>query len=188
MLDPHAILLLLAFAQSGCTKDTDCKGDRICEAGRCVSPQAPAPTPAPEPLSLPPPPSIDGAPVPDKTPLVPTEQQTWARQDRANRVRGELADLQRDYDDQTYGGPIFKLTGALAGLAVGVTCLVFALLPRGYSWDNSGYLVGAAAGFVIGGGLGAWGGVQLWNRAAERERLKPEIEKKKAQLAELDAY
>lgn len=22
----------------GCSKDTDCKGDRICEAGRCVSP------------------------------------------------------------------------------------------------------------------------------------------------------
>jgi TolB protein len=27
---------------SGCTKDTDCKGDRICEKGNCVSPAAPA--------------------------------------------------------------------------------------------------------------------------------------------------
>ncbi len=27
---------------SGCTKDTDCKGDRICEAGKCVSPGAAA--------------------------------------------------------------------------------------------------------------------------------------------------
>lgn len=25
-------------ATAGCTKDTDCKGDRICEAGRCVAP------------------------------------------------------------------------------------------------------------------------------------------------------
>lgn len=24
----------------GCSKDTDCKGDRVCEAGRCVSPPA----------------------------------------------------------------------------------------------------------------------------------------------------
>jgi hypothetical protein len=24
--------------QGGCTKDTDCKGDRICESGRCVKP------------------------------------------------------------------------------------------------------------------------------------------------------
>jgi hypothetical protein len=29
---------------TGCTKDTDCKGDRICQAGACVDP-APAPTP-----------------------------------------------------------------------------------------------------------------------------------------------
>lgn len=25
----------------GCTKDTDCKGDRICENGKCVSPERP---------------------------------------------------------------------------------------------------------------------------------------------------
>ena len=24
--------------QGGCTKDTDCKGDRICESGKCVKP------------------------------------------------------------------------------------------------------------------------------------------------------
>lgn len=48
-----------AGAAAQCFKDTDCKGDRICESGKCVSPQAapalgerPAPTvaaqPAPE--------------------------------------------------------------------------------------------------------------------------------------------
>lgn len=26
-------------AADGCTKDTDCKGDRVCESGRCVSPK-----------------------------------------------------------------------------------------------------------------------------------------------------
>ena len=41
-----------AYAQ-GCTKDTDCKGTRVCEGGRCVEP---APPPAPEPAAPPPPP------------------------------------------------------------------------------------------------------------------------------------
>lgn len=40
----------------GCTKDTDCKGERICEAGVCVEPRASTPPPAP-----PAPPVIDGA-------------------------------------------------------------------------------------------------------------------------------
>ena len=30
----------------GCTKDTDCKGDRVCQRGECVDP-TPTPTPAP---------------------------------------------------------------------------------------------------------------------------------------------
>jgi hypothetical protein len=29
-------------AAAGCGKDTDCKGDRLCESGRCVSPPSPA--------------------------------------------------------------------------------------------------------------------------------------------------
>jgi hypothetical protein len=33
-------------APSGCGKDTDCKGDRVCEAGKCVDPR-PAPTSTP---------------------------------------------------------------------------------------------------------------------------------------------
>ncbi len=37
-------------APAGCQKDTDCKGDRLCENGKCVTPKtAPAPTPTPEP-------------------------------------------------------------------------------------------------------------------------------------------
>ena len=29
---------------TGCTKDTDCKGDRICESGRCSAPSTPTAT------------------------------------------------------------------------------------------------------------------------------------------------
>lgn len=51
-----ALMLLAGHAGAQCTKDTDCKGDRVCEAGKCTSPAppvapndaaAPAPTPAP---------------------------------------------------------------------------------------------------------------------------------------------
>jgi TolB protein len=34
-------------AGGGCTKDTDCKGDRVCENGHCIAPSAPAPAPTP---------------------------------------------------------------------------------------------------------------------------------------------
>jgi hypothetical protein len=36
----------LGVAHAGCDKDTDCKGDRICEAGACVNPTTSAPPPA----------------------------------------------------------------------------------------------------------------------------------------------
>src|SRR5690606_14250867 len=73
-----------APAPSGCSKDIDCKGERICVAAQCVDPPlppanaspndtAPAPTPLqsdPEALdSLPPPHSQDPAPpTPQDTP------------------------------------------------------------------------------------------------------------------------
>ena len=50
-------LLYTHTAQAGCEKDTDCKGERICEAGECVNPTStkPAatdgPTETPEPTS-----------------------------------------------------------------------------------------------------------------------------------------
>jgi hypothetical protein len=38
-------------AAVGCAKDTDCKGDRVCESGRCVNP-SPAAAPAASALSV----------------------------------------------------------------------------------------------------------------------------------------
>lgn len=38
----------VAVVTSGCTKDIDCKGDRICEEGTCVSPVSLAPAPEAE--------------------------------------------------------------------------------------------------------------------------------------------
>ena len=37
-----AALLATSLARAQCAMDTDCKGDRICEAGKCVQPAAPS--------------------------------------------------------------------------------------------------------------------------------------------------
>lgn len=48
------LMLAAVLGGTGCEKDTDCKGDRVCETGKCVSPAVMAPElPAPPP---PPPP------------------------------------------------------------------------------------------------------------------------------------
>ncbi len=47
-----SVLVSLWVAQAGCSNDTDCKGERICEEGRCVAPPVAAtstPPPAPPP-------------------------------------------------------------------------------------------------------------------------------------------
>ncbi len=59
-----SILVGFVVAQaSGCTKDTDCKGDRICEAGTCVAPGVSASSLLPPPPP-PPPPPVDPASYP----------------------------------------------------------------------------------------------------------------------------
>lgn len=60
-----AALLVASAADAQCSKDTDCKGDRICDRGACVdaaAAKAKAPEPAPQP-----------APVPAPTPAPATK-------------------------------------------------------------------------------------------------------------------
>jgi hypothetical protein len=67
------ILFGAGVARAQCTKDTDCKGARICERGVCVEPPAPpatAPAPAP-PRPAPPPPAPAPAPAPPAAPPPP---------------------------------------------------------------------------------------------------------------------
>src|SRR5258705_5885548 len=60
-----AVFLASALAQAQCTKDIDCKGDRVCDAGKCTSPGLP---PAP-----PPPPGSEGQPAPPGTAPPPAQ-------------------------------------------------------------------------------------------------------------------
>ena len=88
MSQRHLLRVLLATsalaapaAYADCTKDTDCKGDRICERGACVSPSErsqPPPQPeyvAPPPPANPTPPPVRPAPRP--RPVSPGSEQGW---------------------------------------------------------------------------------------------------------------
>jgi len=66
LLTGGSVLLASALAHAGCTKDTDCKGDRVCDAGKCTSPPEGAQAT---------PPATDGAapaPAPATAPVAPT--------------------------------------------------------------------------------------------------------------------
>ncbi|HYQ17007.1 MAG TPA: hypothetical protein VEQ58_14650, partial [Polyangiaceae bacterium] len=49
-----AIVCSSSLAHAECTKDTECEGENVCEAGQCTAPTpTPAPTPAPTPQAAP---------------------------------------------------------------------------------------------------------------------------------------
>lgn len=68
-MSASSVLLFSAVASAQCTKDTDCKGDRVCEAGKCTSPVLPPAPPAPPGTETPatPPPGTDSAAPPAPT-------------------------------------------------------------------------------------------------------------------------
>lgn len=92
------ILLFSGVAQAQCTKDTDCKGDRICEAGKCTSPvpvttAAPAPVvaPAPAPVVAPTPAPVVETPAAPAPAPVAAPTATEARVDSGLTPPADLA-------------------------------------------------------------------------------------------------
>jgi hypothetical protein len=77
------VVLESRAAHAGCTRDSDCKGARICENGRCVNPPAdnqargnkaapvPAPPPGPAGWQAAPPPALTPMPVPPQNAPTP---------------------------------------------------------------------------------------------------------------------
>jgi hypothetical protein len=55
-------LLVASLSRAQCSKDTDCKGERICEAGACVAASAALPPPPAAPAAVPP--TTEPAPAP----------------------------------------------------------------------------------------------------------------------------
>ena len=58
------MFLVSAVASAQCTKDTDCKGDRVCEAGKCASPTLPPAPAAPPGSETPTPGTVPAAAAP----------------------------------------------------------------------------------------------------------------------------
>lgn len=62
-LSGSVALLATSLSYAQCAKDTDCKADRVCEAGKCVAPATAPPTApvAPQPAAVPP--AVPAAPA-----------------------------------------------------------------------------------------------------------------------------
>src|SRR5690349_2243863 len=86
------VLAVPGAALAQCTKDTDCKGERICERGTCVLPAERAPPPRPEYTAPPPPPPVQTpAAHPPRQHPAPGMEGSWeARQPRKNIVSYNL--------------------------------------------------------------------------------------------------
>src|SRR3954467_12292459 len=80
-----SVLAVPGVALAECTKDTDCKGDRVCERGVCVAPADRAPPARPEYTPPPPPPTVQ--PPAARSPrqhLAPGTEGTWEARSRKN--------------------------------------------------------------------------------------------------------
>lgn len=171
-----ALISTSAYAQ--CTKDTDCKGSRVCNEGMCVAP-APSDAPVAEPQL--PPPEVRRATVIDSM-----------RTTRIMQLEREVAELQIQLDDATLPGPIIKLV--VGGVFAALSAMSFGLYADAYAcnannfrgcaststWITAGVTAGvAAAVFFI------WGGTQLGLRLGERNSLPVEISNRQAELTML---
>ncbi len=151
-----------SFAQ--CTRDTDCKGNRVCEAGACIESDTP----------------IAAAPM-VSAPGVSISPMAAARLVELN---AELRDLRERLDDATLAGPIVKL--ALAGVAAAGGVVFFSLAQSAATEDlyrNSltfSYIfTGVAVALVI------WGSIQLGLRLHARRSLPPRIADAEEQIKAL---
>jgi hypothetical protein len=152
------LLFAVALAHAGCEKDTDCKGDRICDAGACTEPSG---------VAVAPPQLVwashgqvlrDGAPLP----LSAVEDDL-----RTNPRATYL--LNKGRTERTLG--IGLMAGGLGlvagGVAVATTQRCFTILDDQVCMSNAPYgAVMIAAG--LGAGLG--GGLPLFGAANRNER------------------
>lgn len=162
------LLALPSFAE--CTKDTDCKGDRICTAGQCVDSDRPASQPT---VSV------------------------VAQADRIARVaalKTEVTDLRAELEDATLPPPIMKMVG---GTALGVLAVIgwtnwsnaVDCESRGFTSCGSPSTILPIVSVVTAGALALfiWGSVQLNLRVKAKRRIPGEIETREAQLRLLES-
>ena len=150
-----ALCALPLAAHAGCDKDTDCKGDRICVNGQCVTPaaapviapQPPPPPPRrapaaqPQPQDVPPPqqyaPSDQEPPQPEAGPPAPRrvrQQPRYEEPPAEDDQRPPPRRRARD-DDGDSRGPMRRRSGGLLAAGIIVAVLGFGnLVASGILW------------------------------------------------------
>lgn len=147
-----------AYAQ--CTKDTECKGDRVCERGACVSPaERTQPPPPPQPEYTPPPPANPQPthPAPRPRPPVPSASESaWEASARKNVITYDLL--------STAAGIAVAADLNARGLANGLTILqaafayeraimprftVFGIITPSH-WEEPGFVPTNYLGLTVG--------------------------------------
>ena len=127
------------WARAQCTKDTDCKGDRVCDAGQCTAPAPASPELSPAPgaaaaesanpaTAAPAPPMVQLAPVQPVAPLgplAPTDQ-PMRRRSTPMMVGGIV---------MTASGPVVWLVGLILVTSAHMSCLG----NSSYHGDTYGY-------------------------------------------------
>lgn len=173
------LALVVAVALSQCTKDTDCKGSRVCQDGACVG-DAPAVAP---PVA-----------APSLEPLAEVVARERVRILKVSRLESEMRELHDELADTSLVAPIFKLVGAtvFTGLSIWsgaafsdyADCTNRNLRYCGNGSTLLGLFIGSTVAAVV---LYVWGGLQLRLRVNALQRLPEEIELKAAELAALKA-
>ncbi len=165
-----ALLLCPTLAFAECTKDTDCKGDRICTAGQCVDSDRPTTAP------------VSAVALADRIA-------------RVTQLRGELVEMKTDLEEADIVAPIVKVLlstalGALGGWSLGTWLDSVACANSNYTncGDSSAlWGVGSAVALSLGVAGVIWGAVQLGRHVAARRKLPGEIEAREEQLRILSA-
>src|SRR3954462_15014068 len=91
LLGGMSCLLVPSLSHAQCSKDTDCKGERVCEAGACVAPSSP-PAASSEPAAAAPAPPAP-APAPVAAPAPAANAALYQREPEPRSV--EVRDLRR---------------------------------------------------------------------------------------------
>lgn len=174
------VLVLFAWpAYAQCTKDIECKGDRVCTLGQCVEPGAVVV------------PVVPVAPVTPPAEAKKPRERSMAEMLKATellRLTREVVELQERYDDAGMGAPTWKLV--LAGVALAVSGIFWGVgLSPDFYGSSYGQTYVATAVVLDGAALlfGTIGIVQLVLRLNERATIPGQIEARQNRIAELNA-
>jgi hypothetical protein len=154
-----AILSVSTLARAECSKDTDCKGDRVCTASVCVDPQ-PAVVASPDPASSPP------------VVAAPTKQHGQARKSAPHRASGGMT---------TTGASLFVF-GLVLAAAGGGMMYIGATQAQCSDGETCSTVWKAGIGVLALGGVLTIVGLSVWvvggsedRVAVTRKRLVPYV-------------